>query len=96
MKSLVLTVKNETGLHSRPADLFVRTSKLYECSIEVCKGEKKANAKAILKLILLNVCENNEITINADGPDEDEALEDLKTLVESNFKTVNPKAQIKE
>ena len=94
MKSIVLTVKNETGLHSRPADLFVRTSKLYDSAIEVCKGEKKANAKAILKLILLNVCENDQITINADGSDEDEAINDLKVLVESDFTTVNPKVQI--
>ena len=96
MKSITLTVKNETGLHARPADMFVRTSKLYESNIEVCKGEKKANAKAILKLILLNVCQDDQITINADGPDEDEALNDLKTLVESDFVTVNPKVQIKE
>ena len=94
MKSISLVVKNETGLHSRPADLFVRTSKLYQSTIEVVKGEKKANAKAILKLILLNVCENDQITINADGPDEDEALNDLKVLVESDFTTVNPKVQI--
>ena len=94
MKSLTITVKNETGLHSRPADLFVRTSKLYQSDIEVYKGEKKANAKAILKLILLNVCENDQITINADGPDEEEALNDLKVLVESDFVTVNPKVQI--
>ena len=94
MKSIVLTVKNETGLHSRPADLFVRTSKLYESAIEVYKGEKKANAKAILKLILLNVCENDQITINADGPDEEEAINDLKVLVESDFTTVNAKVKI--
>ena len=94
MISLVLTVKNETGLHSRPADLFVRTSKLFESSIEVCKGEKKANAKAILKLILLNVCENDTITINADGPDEEEALKALKVLVESDFTIIDPKVQI--
>ena len=94
MKSLTITVKNETGLHSRPADLFVRTSKLYESAIEVYKGEKKANAKNIIKLLLLNVCENDEITINADGPDEEEALNDLKILVESDFTTTNPKVQI--
>ena len=94
MKSLTITVKNETGLHSRPADLFVRTSKLYQSEIEVCKGEKKANAKAILKLILLNVCEDDQITINADGPDEAEALSDLKVLVESDFTKINPKVQI--
>jgi phosphotransferase system HPr (HPr) family protein len=94
MKSVTITVKNETGLHSRPADVFVRTAKLYESAIEVSKGEKKANAKTILKLILLNVCENDNITINADGPDEDAALEDLKALVESDFTAVNPKVQI--
>lgn len=94
MKELTLTVRNETGLHSRPADVFVRTAKLYQSNIEVSKGEKKANAKTILKVILLNVCENDEITIKADGPDEDAALEDLKVLVESDFNTVNPKVQI--
>ena len=94
MKSIVITVKNETGLHSRPADLFVRTSKLYESEIEVYKGENKANAKAILKLILLNVCENDQIIIKADGPDADEALNDLKVLIESDFTAVNPKVKI--
>ncbi|MDR0600190.1 MAG: HPr family phosphocarrier protein [Treponema sp.] len=95
MKTLTITVKNETGLHSRPADLFVRTAKLYDTTnIEVGKGGKQANAKTILKVILLNVCENDEITISADGPDEDAALEDLRVLVESDFTTVNPKVQI--
>jgi phosphotransferase system HPr (HPr) family protein len=93
MKEITLTVKNETGLHSRPADVFVRTAKLYQSNIEVEKGAKKANAKTILKLILLNVCENDLIKITADGPDEDAALEDLKKLVESDFTDVNPKVQ---
>ncbi|MDR1252776.1 MAG: HPr family phosphocarrier protein [Treponema sp.] len=94
MKELSITVRNETGLHSRPADVFVRTAKLYQSNIEVAKGEKKANAKTILKVILLNVCENDEIRITADGPDEDAALADLKALVESDFNTINPKVQI--
>jgi phosphotransferase system HPr (HPr) family protein len=94
MKEITLVVKNETGLHSRPADVFVRTAKLYQSAIEVEKGAKKANAKTILKVILLNVCENDLIKITADGPDEDAALEDLKKLVESDFNDVNPKVQI--
>jgi phosphotransferase system HPr (HPr) family protein len=94
MKEIILTVKNETGLHSRPADVFVRTAKLYKSDIQVSKGEKKANAKTILKIILLNVCENDAITISADGEDEDAALADLKTLVESDFNKINPAVQI--
>ncbi len=94
MKELKIVVKNETGLHSRPADLFVRTAKLYKSKITVKKGEKKADAKNILRVILLNVSQNDEITITAEGEDEDVALEDLKRLIESNFKYYNEKVKI--
>ncbi|MDR1506880.1 MAG: HPr family phosphocarrier protein [Treponema sp.] len=94
MKETTVVVKNETGLHSRPADVFVRTAKLYQSSVEIRKGEKSANAKAILKVILLNVCENDEVVIKADGPDEEEAVADLRALVESDFTAVNPKVRI--
>ncbi|MFP3041921.1 HPr family phosphocarrier protein [Treponema primitia] len=94
MKELTFTITNETGLHSRPADVFVRTAKLYQSDIQIKKGAKTAGAKAILKVILLNVCENDEIIITADGPDEDAALEDLKTLIESDFTKLNPKIEI--
>lgn len=94
MEKTTLIVKNETGLHSRPADLFVRTAKLYESAITVRKGEKTADAKNIIKLILLNVSENTEIEIVADGPDAGEAIAELKRLVEHDFATVNERIQI--
>ncbi len=89
MKKINITITNETGLHSRPADVFVRTAKLFQSDIEVGKGEKKANAKAILKVILLNVSQNDTITITANGEDEDKALLELKTLIESDFTKIN-------
>ena len=89
MKEITITVTNETGLHSRPADLFVRTAKLYSSKITVFKDDKSADAKNIIKLILLNVSQNTEIRIEADGPDADAALADLKTLITSDFQTVN-------
>lgn len=94
MKDVTLTVTSETGLHSRPADLFVRTAKLYEAAITVRKGRKQADAKNIIKVILLNVEQDSEIVIEADGADEAEALEDLSKLVESNFEHVNEQVRI--
>ncbi len=94
MTDHTITVQNETGLHSRPADLFVRTAKLYESKITVFKGEKSANAKNIIKVILLNVSQGSEIRIEADGSDETNAITDLKSLVESDFETVNPEVTI--
>lgn len=94
MKEIDIVVENETGLHSRPADLFVRTAKLYESDISVQKGEKSANAKAIIKLILLNVSQGDTVKITAQGPDEEEALADLKRLIESDFTVANEKVVI--
>lgn len=94
MTEKTITITNDTGLHSRPADLFVRTSKLYESKISVYKGEKSADAKNIIKIILLNVSQGTEIRITADGPDENEALEDLISLIESDFEKCNPKVTI--
>lgn len=94
MQEVTITVTNDTGLHSRPADLFVRTAKCYESTITVRKGDKTADAKNIIKVILLNVSQGTEISIEADGPDEESALQDLQTLISSNFGTVNPSVKI--
>lgn len=94
MKEIKLTVVNETGLHSRPADLFVRTARLYDSNITLHKGSKSADAKNIIKVILLNVSQNTEITIGAEGPDEEAALADLDRLVRSNFEQVNDRVKI--
>lgn len=94
MKEIELGVQNETGLHSRPADLFVRTAKLYSSNISVHKGEKQADAKNIIKVILLNVTQGDTIKLTAEGSDEEEALEDLGRLIDSNFETVNERVQV--
>ncbi|MCF7934532.1 MAG: HPr family phosphocarrier protein [Spirochaetia bacterium] len=89
MRRLTITITNDTGLHSRPADVFVRTAKLFESDITVEKADKSANAKAIIRLILLNVSQNDQITITADGPDEQEALDALEQLITSDFRDVH-------
>jgi phosphocarrier protein HPr len=94
MTETTLTVTNETGLHSRPADLFVRTAKLYNSRITVHKGEKSADAKNIIKVILLNVSRNTEISIRADGEDAEAAIADLERLIRSDFRDVNEKVTI--
>ena len=94
MKSVSLVIQNEAGLHSRPADLFVRTARLYKSEIVVHNGLGTADAKNIIKIILLNVSRGEEIRIVARGPDEDQAIEDLKTLVESGFSVVNERVTV--
>ena len=85
MQTTSIIVQNKVGLHARPAALFVQAATAHQSKITVTKGEKSGNAKSIMGILALGVQKNDEIVINADGPDEMEALVALKKLIENNF-----------
>lgn len=76
-----VVVQLETGLHARPAALFVQEANKFSSEIFVIKGNKKVNAKSIMGIMSLAVSRGTEITITAEGADEEEALEKLVELV---------------
>jgi len=83
MKEAVITVKNPTGLHTRPGTEFVQLAKTFESDIIVKKGEKEANAKSIVKLLKIGISCGDEITVSASGSDEDKAIEALTAYIEN-------------
>ena len=83
MKEIVITVKNPTGLHTRPGTEFVQLAKTFESDIIVKKGEKEANAKSIVKLLKIGISCGDEITVSASGCDEDKAIEALTAYIEN-------------
>ncbi|MEJ2486357.1 MAG: HPr family phosphocarrier protein [Anaerolineales bacterium] len=85
MKSINITVQHKVGLHARPAALFVQTAQKHEAKITVTSNEKTVNAKSLLGLLGLGVTQGTTIHIEAQGADEEQAVEALKLLVESNF-----------
>lgn len=81
----VIIVKNKTGLHARPAALFVQTANKYESKIEIEKRGKRIDAKSIMGVMSLAVSCGTEISIYADGKDETKAIKALTKLIESKF-----------
>ncbi len=82
----VLVVRNEHGLHARPAAEFVRTSSKFKAAISVrnlSRGGLTANAKSIVEVLSLGVESGHSIEVSADGPDQAEAVEALRSRVES-------------
>jgi galactitol PTS system EIIA component len=80
-----LIIDHPVGLHARPATLFVKAASKYESDITVfCEG-RKANAKSILNVLSLGAHQGCEITIQAEGQDAQQALDELEELVASNF-----------
>ncbi len=78
-------VENETGLHARPASVFVQEAENYEAEITISKGEEEANAKSIMGVMSLGVDEETKITIQAEGSEAEEAVNNLVELVQDNF-----------
>ena len=80
-----IEVKNQVGLHARPATFFIQKANEYKSSIWVEKEERRVNAKSLLGVLSLGIVGGTTIKIIADGSDEKEATADLVKLVESGF-----------
>jgi phosphoenolpyruvate-protein phosphotransferase (PTS system enzyme I) len=76
-------VRVREGLHARPATRFVALAKSYESDITLLKGEKSANAKSSVKLMLLGVKEEDHVAVRAEGADAAEAVEALVAYLEN-------------
>ncbi|MGR3765762.1 HPr family phosphocarrier protein [Rossellomorea sp. NS-SX7] len=74
-------VKLKTGLQARPAALFVQEANRFSSEIFLEKGGKKVNAKSIMGLMSLAISTGSEITLAADGSDEEEAIAALEKFV---------------
>ncbi len=85
MRSEKVTILNETGLHARPASVFVNTAAKFKSELMIQKGEKQVNAKSILAVLSLGISKGTEITISAQGSDEEEAVSKLVELIQLKF-----------
>jgi phosphotransferase system HPr (HPr) family protein len=77
-------VKIESGLEARPAALFVQIASQYESQVHVLMEEKQVNAKSIMGMMSLGALEGQELTIRAEGEDEEEAVNALVEFLNSH------------
>jgi multiphosphoryl transfer protein len=81
MKQIEIVIHNRTGLHARPAKVLVNLAKQFKSDIRLQHGEKKANAKSMVSVLTLGVISGSEITVQADGVDEETAIAELETAI---------------
>lgn len=80
-----VVVKNQVGLHARPATFFIQKANEFKSSIWVEKEERRVNGKSLLGVLSLGIIGGTSIRIIADGTDEELAVNSLVALVESEF-----------
>ncbi|WP_188206669.1 HPr family phosphocarrier protein [Alkalibacillus aidingensis] len=78
-----VTVNLETGLQARPAAKFVQEANRFSADVFLEKGSKRVNAKSIMGVMSLAIGTNERVNIQAEGPDEEQALKSLISFIES-------------
>ena len=80
-----VAILNETGIHARPANLLVKESKKYASKIHLEKNGKTYDASSIMSILTMGAKNGDEITIVAEGSDEELAVDAIHTMFATNF-----------
>ena len=80
-----VVVQNPVGLHARPATFFIQKANEFKSSIWVESEDRQVNAKSLLGVLSLGITKGLTITIIADGPDEEDTVNNLVDLISYNF-----------
>ncbi len=80
-------ITNRLGLHARPAMVFVEAASKYKSNVTVARTDnaEPVDGKSIMQMMMLAATNGTEIEIACDGDDAEAALEELVTLVKSQF-----------
>lgn len=79
-------IENKLGLHARPAAEVVKTAARFQSEITLCRDDLEVNGKSIMGVMMLAAEHGSTITLRAQGPDEEEAVEALTSLIKSKFR----------
>ena len=80
-----LTILNKSGIHARPAAMFVKIAARFGSDIFVEKDGEKINGKSIMGLMMLAAGPGSKVTLHVKGPDATAAIAELEALVQRKF-----------
>lgn len=84
MKKFTYVIQDEIGLHARPAGMIAKEAKKYESKIMILANDKEADLSRLLAVMGLGIKKNDEVTITAEGSDEDLAMKELENFFKNN------------
>jgi phosphocarrier protein len=85
MAERTVQIVNKNGLHARPAAEIVKLAAKYQSEIVVARDDLEVNGKSIMGVMMLAAECGSTLTLKADGPDADQALDALAKLIDNKF-----------
>ena len=80
-----LTILNKLGLHARAAAKVVSTANAFKSTITITKDGKIADARSIMKLLMLSASKGSNISVEVDGTDQRDAMQSIEKLFNNKF-----------
>lgn len=85
MKTFNYTIKDELGIHARPAGLLVKEAKKFQSKITLEGNGKSAEATKLMAMMSMGIKQGHELTVTAKGPDEDAAIAAMEEFLNNNL-----------
>lgn len=85
MKEIKYVIKDELGVHARPAGQLVKLVSGYESEVKAGRPEKMVDAKRIIGVMGLAIKQGEELTMTFDGPDEEAAAAAAEAFLQENL-----------
>ncbi len=85
MVSFTYTVKDELGIHARPAGMLAKEAMKWKSTVTVDNGTKKADAKRLMAIMSMGVKKDHVVTVSAEGEDEAACIEAMQRFFEQNL-----------
>ena len=85
MKEFKYVITDEVGIHARPAGLLVKKAKEFTSTIIISKDDKSAKATALMKLMGMGIKKGDEVTVQVEGDDEEDAAAAIEAFLKENL-----------
>ncbi|MFI3212280.1 MAG: HPr family phosphocarrier protein [Eubacteriales bacterium] len=85
MNSFEFVVRDELGIHARPAGMLVKAAKEYDSKITLTKGEKTVEATKLMAIMSMGIKQGETVTVAVEGGNEEATLAGMKAFFEENL-----------
>ncbi len=79
------TISNRLGLHARPSAQLTQTAARFQSEVHIAKDGRRVNAKSIMGVMMLAAGHGASVTVDAEGPDAQQAVEAIGALIDGRF-----------
>ena len=85
MKEFSYTVKDERGIHARPAGMLVKEVKNFQSKVTLEKDGKTVDASRLMAVMGMGVKKDMTVKVTVEGEDEEACYEAIKAFFETNL-----------